>query len=240
MKVHDVAQGSLQWLELRAGKPTASEFKALVTSKWKIRTGEGVRTYLATKLAERWLQGPLPGFSSFAVEQGHLREERAIKWFQAEYGLTVQRPGFITSDDGRIGCSPDGLLEDGTGLEVKSPAPQTHVGYLIEGVVPEEYLVQVHGGMLVTGARLWRFVSYNPAFPALVVPVHRDEAICATIQEALDSFNADLEEAYDMLVRLNDGPPPKREVFKPTDDVDPRTLLFQGLPGEHSEVGNMP
>ena len=54
MKVHDVSQGSLEWLQLRAGVPTASEFDSLVSPTWEIRKGDMPRTYLHKKLAEWW------------------------------------------------------------------------------------------------------------------------------------------------------------------------------------------
>lgn len=229
MKTIDVIQGSLQWLIARAGMPTASEFKALVTPKWEIRRGKGVKTYVAIKAAERWTKRPLPGFSTFATEQGKIREDKAVPWFELEYGMTLQRPGLITDDAGLIGCSPDAMLEDGTGLEIKCPEPQTHVKYVLDRCCPDDHLAQVHGGMLVTGAARWTFMSYSPRYPALVVPVRRDEKIIAVLREALDQFLVELQAAYDELLELNGGPPPEPEPLRFSDNDDPRKHLFEGL-----------
>src|ERR1700733_12389573 len=65
MKLHDVQQGSVEWLNLRAGLPTASDFDALVSPLGKVRTGEGVKSFLAKKVAEAWQGGPLLEFNTW-------------------------------------------------------------------------------------------------------------------------------------------------------------------------------
>ena len=46
MKTHNCQQGSTEWFQARRGVISASEIDALVTPLWKVRTGEGVQTYL--------------------------------------------------------------------------------------------------------------------------------------------------------------------------------------------------
>ena len=189
MKIHDCLQGSAQWFKLRAGIPTASEFHRLVTPKWKIKTGDGPHTYMCEKLAEAWTGMPLPQVASFgALEQGTILEEEALPFYELTEGHALTRVGFITADSGRIGCSPDGMLDDGTGIEIKCPQAQTHVSYLLDGVVPDDYLAQVHASMLVTGAPVWRFMSYRRNFPPLLIEVARDEEIQKVLRAALDIF----------------------------------------------------
>lgn len=214
-------QGSLEWLALRAGVVTASEFDNIVSpGKWEVRTGETPKTYLATKLAERWLGSPLPGGMTIEMEAGQIREEEAIPWFEFSKGMQIDRVAFVTTDDGKIGCSPDGLIGETSGVEIKCPLAHTHVKYLMAGTVPNDYLCQVHGAMLVTGRTTWQFVSYRRRFPALIVRVERDERICAMLKEALDTFNAKLDAAFDRLCELNGGPP-KRPVISQTKQTEP-------------------
>lgn len=217
MKIHEAAQGTQAWLEARAGIPTASEFHRLLTPKFEARTGEMVKSYLAQKLAEKWA-GPLLSGSSFAMEQGTILEDIAIPWYEFRYDIDIQRVGLITTDDGRIGCSPDGLLvremEDHfetCGLEIKCPEPTNHVKYLLNGVVPDDYLTQVHGSLFVTEMESWTFVSYRRGFPALVLGVIPDEEIQEKIAEALAAFLAKLDSAWQRLCEMNGGPPEKRE-----------------------------
>src|SRR6478609_4566886 len=101
MKIHDCEQGTTKWYEARAGIPTASEMCNLLTPLFRHRAGEAPRAYLASKIAEAWLGGPLAGFTSWQTEQGYLREERAVPWYEMEHDTTIHRVGFITTDDGR-------------------------------------------------------------------------------------------------------------------------------------------
>ncbi len=199
MKVYDkIEQASLDWLRLRIGKVTASEFDNLVTMDFTPRKGDTPETYLCTKVAEAWRGEPLPGFGSFSTDQGSILEEEIIPWYNLEFDTEIQRVGFIEGDDGRCGCSPDGLLGDDGGIELKAPAAHTHVKYLKRGAVPNDYIAQVHFSMFVTGRKWWKFVSYRRKFPALVLTIDRDESICARIASVLSRFYID----YDKLIEL--------------------------------------
>ena len=193
MKIHDVAQGSPSWFLARMGVVTASEVDALVTPKWKVREGEAVHTYVYRKLAEKLVNWSPEMLSGYAVDQGKILETMALPWFEFETGRKVKRVGFITTDCGRYGCSPDGMLEDGSGLEVKSPQAPNHIKYLLEGKLPDDYAPQVHFSMFVTGAPYWTFVSFNQRLTPFVLRVDRDEAIQAKLSEAVTQFSFTFE-----------------------------------------------
>lgn len=208
MKIIDAKQGSLEWRDARLGIATASEMDALISPKGEIRTGDMPATYLAKKLAERWRGEPADDdFWSQAMEQGSLREGEAIPWFELRYEREIRRVGFITTDDGSAGCSPDGLFADDTGIEVKCPKPYTHVSWLIGGKLPKDHVAQVQGSMLVTGAPHWTFFSYARRLPPLVVTVERDEKFIASLSEALAAFNERLADGWARLVEMNGGEP---------------------------------
>lgn len=207
MKIHPAQQNSLAWLQARAGVPTASEWDQLVTPEFKIRTGEMPKTYLARKVAEAWQGGPLPGWNTIDMDLGKILEEEAIPWFEMETGLSVQRVGLCLTDDERLGCSPDGLIGDDSGIEIKCPEAHTHTRYVLGGVLPKDYSIQVHGAMLVTGRRSWTFLSYRRHFPPLMLTIERDEEIQETLRTALDEFLARYENAMKRMTELNGGPP---------------------------------
>ena len=207
MKIIDCEQGSTAWSQARLGVVTASEIDALVTPLWKIRTGEGVETYLHKKLAEKLLNYPQDSGTSYAMDQGSIVEKIALPWFEFQYDTTVRRVGFCLSDDGRTGCSPDGLIGDDMGLEVKSPQPATHLKYLLRGEVPPEYLPQIHFSMLVTGRPRWTFVSFSRQFPPLVVPVMQDKQIQQVLQGAVDLFAQKFDAALARINALNPQQP---------------------------------
>lgn len=212
MKVHSVEQGSVEWMQLRAGIPTVSEFDALITPLGEIRTGETPKTYLAKKVAEAWQGGPLLEFNVFDMEAGQVLEKEARPWFEARYEVDIKTVGFITTDDGRIGCSPDGLIGDHSGLEIKCPKVETHVGYLLNGKLPKDYVAQVHGSMFVTGYQTWNFLSYRRRFPNLVIKVERDDKIQVALKQALGEFLQKFDAAMKRMEEINGGPRPQRYV----------------------------
>ncbi len=157
MKIHDCQQGTLEWTRLHFGIPTASGLDNLLTPEFELRKGELPKTYVYKKVAEKLQGRPLIdlGASSFMLEQGMIIEEEARPWYALEYDKHVHQVGFITTDDGRFGCSPDGLIlqtgldgdirhlfktfspsDECVGLEIKSPAAHTHVKYLVNGTLP--------------------------------------------------------------------------------------------------------
>ena len=188
-KIHDINQGDADWLALRIGKVTASEMDNLVSPEFKVRDGATPYTYLCQKVAESYSGKPLPGFTSFATEQGELLEIEARGWYALEHtDRKVINVGFVEHDSGRCGCSPDALLGEDGGLEIKCPQATNHVRYLLDGTLPKDYAAQVHMSLYVTGRKFWRFVSYHRGYPAFVLNVERDAAIMAKIDAALAQF----------------------------------------------------
>ncbi len=218
MKIIDVKQHSQEWIEARCAIPTASEFHNLITPKGKIRDGEMPKSYLARKLAEKW-GGPLPGFGSWAMDNGNILEGEALPYVEFEYNWQVQRVGFITTDDGRVGCSPDGLIGDFGGIEVKCPEAPTHVRYLMARGIPDDYAAQVQGSMFVTGRKQWTFLSYRRHYPPLIVHAVPDEEFQESLASALMLFCNDLQQSWDYLVELNGGPPPRRIPMTFSDEI---------------------
>ncbi len=203
MKIHDCQQGTLEWTKLHFGIPTASGLDNLLTPEFELRKGELPKTYVYKKVAEKLQGRPLIDLSasSFMLEQGMIIEEEARPWFELEYDTKVHQVGFISADDGRFGCSPDGLIGD-FGLEIKSPAAHTHVKYLVNGVLPKEYVVQVYGSMFVTGFKRWMFASYRRGFPALVLEIQRDEKAMSAIANAIDSFHREFDRAMERISNI--------------------------------------
>lgn len=214
----DVQQNSLEWLVARAGLVTASEFDNIVTPKFESRKGQMPKTYMALKLAERWTGGPMPGAMTLDMESGKILEEVAVPWWNLEMGPTIERVGLCKTDDGRLGCSPDGLLGEDSGIEIKAPLIKTHISYLLAGIVPEDYLPQVHGAMLVTGRPRWVFMSFCRTFinAPLIVTVERDEEIQRKLSDALIDFLVKFEFEWNRLCEMNGGEPVRRPITRPT------------------------
>jgi hypothetical protein len=215
MKIHrELQQKTWPWFEARAGKISGSELGNLITDKGKIRdwkTGMP-NSYLHRKLAEKWRGAPMETFTgSRQTDQGNILEPQARNYFAALLESDITEIGGMESDDGRLWCSPDGIIGETVGLEIKCPNADTHVGWLLDGPhVPEEHVLQVQFALFVTGWPTWRFLSYVKDMPHLAVNVTPDDELQETIMEAVACFKAKFDADWDRLCELNGGPPPPR------------------------------
>jgi hypothetical protein len=190
MKEHTVIQGSREWYQLRLGKPTASQFHRIVTPTGRLSTQANVYMYrlICERLLKESMDDQLGGVQW--VERGQEMQPNAIAQFQLEHDVRVRPIGFATSDDGRMGCSPDGIVmgrKDHRGLEIKCPAPWTHMGYLLEGG-PADYRPQVQGQILVCGFDAVHFYSYHPLMPPCHIINYPDPAFLRILSGTMEAF----------------------------------------------------
>lgn len=188
-------QGTPEWHKARAGIPTASNFNRIITSKGE---PSKQREQYILELAAAAVAGPEgESFDTYWMKRGRDLEPSAIALYEFETGNEAHSVGFVYRDeDRRVGCSPDNLAwEDGVmgGLEVKSPAPKTHVAYLLANKLPSEYFHQVQGCMWVTGAPWWDFESYCPGMRPLLVRTYPDATYHEALSRAIPTFLRDLD-----------------------------------------------
>jgi hypothetical protein len=189
VKIIDCKQGTLEWLQARRGIPTASQFDRILTPK-TMKLSAAADDYICELIGDMLRLTPpaAEGYLSPAVQHGIETEAEARRWYSLEADADVQQVGFVLSDDGRFGCSPDGLVGDDGGLELKCPQPKHQIKYLLAGTLPDEYRAQVHGSLIVTGRAYWSFASYCPGLPPLLLRIEPDE-YTARLREALDQFH---------------------------------------------------
>lgn len=186
MIVHRVAQGSEAWAALRRGIPTASEFGRIVTPGGRLSAQ--ARQYARLLAAEELLDRSLIALDELdLIARGKALEAEAARLYEAEFDIETEPVGLITTDDGRIGASPDRLVGSDGILEIKCPLPQTHIGYIIDGF-PDKYKPQVQGQLLVSEREWCHWLSYHPELPPVLRKVPRDEDYIALLREALDRF----------------------------------------------------
>ena len=178
-----VQQGTDEWLQARLGLLTASNFSKFMTPGGKPSSqAEGEINKL---IAERITGQRADIFTTPWMERGTELEPKARELFEFMTNHSVNQVGLMVMDDYQIGCSPDGIIGS-AGLEIKCPAPATHVKYLRSaGTLPDEYTAQVQGSMLVTGFDSWYFMSFHPLMEPLVLCVERDQAYIDKLQAML-------------------------------------------------------
>lgn len=193
LEILDCEQSSAEWFAARSGIVTASEFKT-VMREGKSGSASVTRAAYMRKLAGEILTGdPAPeGYSNPFMERGKELEDEARDLF-AMRGHEPMRVGFIRNDDVRAGCSPDSLIGDDSGLEIKVAIPAVQIERLQRGRLPPEHVGQVQGSMWITGRPTWHFMSYCPKLPPLILEIGRDEAKVAEIAKAVAAFNDELD-----------------------------------------------
>jgi len=200
---HDLEQGSIEWFEARAGLPTASEFKTVQASGKG--GGESITRakYLRTLAGEILTGEPAPsGYTNDHMARGHEQEDDARRLFSLITDFEPIRVGFVR--EGRAGCSPDSLIGENAGLEIKCAIPAVQIERLQLGRLPPEHVAQVQGSLWVTGRQHWHFVSYCPRLPPLIVKVERDEMYIAQLAKAVEAFNEELDSIVDAIRTYQD------------------------------------
>ena len=195
MEVFDVEQGEAEWFQCRLGIPTASKF-ATVMAK-----GEGkTRSEYLRRLAGEILTGePSESFQSVHMERGKLMEDEARETYAFIESVEIKRVGFIRN--GNKGASPDSLLGDNGGLEIKTALPHIQIDRLERDRLPPEHKAQVQGNLWISEREFWDFVSFWPKLPMLTVRVYRDEDYIRQMSDEIDRFNDELAELVERIRR---------------------------------------
>ena len=175
MIIHEMPQRSDEWHAVRRGKVTATSFPTMANGrKATIET-------LCMKTATERITGAAEenGFVSEAMMAGIELEAKAREAYEDLKWAPVQEVGFLELDE-YVGASPDGLVGDAGGVEIKCPQQHTHTRYwLSKDKAWGEHKWQIQGALWITGREWWDFISYCPVFPVgkrlLVVRVLPDK-----------------------------------------------------------------
>jgi hypothetical protein len=201
IEIFNCEQGTPEWFTCRKGIPTASAFATVMAKGRGGGESKGRADYM-NRLAREVITGrpQLPTFSNEHTERGHAHEDRAREVYCFTKGIEVQRVGFIRN--GQIGCSPDSLVGDDGGLEIKCPTAEIQKKRISLGdKLPSEYKAQVQGCMYVTGRDWWDFESYFDGLEAVIINVRRDDTYIRKMAEALAIFNDELAELVEKMKR---------------------------------------
>lgn len=191
-----IIQGSPEWHAKRLKKFTASKAVKLVADAkrdmtedelkaWKLANptskakqcvdphllADGAQTYVLEVASERLTGLPAEKvFENDAIHWGKEHEPIAKQLYAAVYEVEVTEIDFVDYLD-YGGASPDGLIGDDIGMEIKCPISQAiHLSYRtlqnyqdLKDNHPSHYW-QIMFGLLATGRKFWKFVSYHPHF----------------------------------------------------------------------------
>lgn len=206
---HQVEQNSPEWQALRAGMPTASDFKRILTPTGKVSTQ--ARDYACELVAERLGGHAVNAWGgNYWTERGHGVEAEARDWYAFERGVEVTPGDFWTDDEGRWGASPDGLIGADGGIEIKSLKAGNVISAWLDWhdnkAVPAEYMPQIQGNLLVTGRAWWDLVIYHPTIPEAnsIIRVLPDEEYQAKLLAGLTEVVRLRDEIISKIKGLNE------------------------------------
>lgn len=193
VEIIDVQQNTPEWHQARLGLPTASKFSTVLA---KGKTAGAVsltrRSYLYELAGEIITGERVEGYKNDHMERGHAMEGEARNTYAFMNDVQPVQVGFVRN--GKAGCSPDGLVGDDGGCEIKSKLPALLIEAHLrsDGSIPPEHVAQVQGSLWVCEREWWDFVAYWRRMPILVRRVYRDEAYIKNLASEVDRFNDEL------------------------------------------------
>jgi hypothetical protein len=203
MNSHDLIQGSEEWRLARCGSVGASSIHEIM-ARTKSGYGASRANLMARLIAERLTGSPQDTYTNASMQWGvdHEAEARAAYSFYSDFAVVeiglIRHPAI----DGAH-CSPDGLIGEDGGLELKAPNTSTHINTLLSESFDEKYYLQCQWCMACTKRAWWDLCTFDPRMPEHMrywcKRVHRDDALIATLEHEVSEF---LREVADKVAAL--------------------------------------
>jgi len=207
MTVHQVAQRSPEWYQLRAGRLTGSRAKHILAAGRGKEEAVGRRDLRYQLAAERLTNLPQEDtYINSAMQWGIDHEAEAIAAYESATRQMVEAVGFCAHDELLAGTSPDGFVGEDGAVSIKCPKTATHCGYLRSDVEPADHAAQNTHELWLTGRAWMDFVSYDPRLPSelqlWILRVTRTEKDLAAYDQVARLFLAQVDEEVQALEAL--------------------------------------
>lgn len=196
----DIIQGTDEWKTAKAGKPSTSGFKKLLTPvKWE--PSKSRFPYMRHLAAEVEAGRMLGWGGNAATRRGHEFEPEARKLYAWLNHVEVQEVGLCyLNESRRVVASPDGLkVGQRGGLEIKCRDAEKHINYRLTQKLTDDDWVQCQGCLYVTGYDYWDFFAYHPDLKPFQTRVLPDEKFLVKLHFELQKFCEDLQKLIERL-----------------------------------------
>lgn len=193
---YDLEQGSDEWFAARCGLLTASEMKLIITpAKLQAASNDKQRAHLFELVAQRITNYVEPQYIGDDMLRG-IADEVEAKILYSKHYTPTSEVGFVTNNKWgfTLGYSPDALVGDDGQIECKSRRQKYQIETIAGNKMPDDYLVQVQTGLLVTEREWCDFVSYSAGLPMFTKRIYADEKAQEAIVSAAKSFYDAMEE----------------------------------------------
>jgi len=157
------------------------------------KSSEARQKYMREVVFEILSGTPKQSATAKAMDWGKDIEQYAREAYETKTGEFATIAEFQTHKDMQfVGSSPDFLIGEDGGAEIKCPHDEgKHVLTLLNGM-PEEHMAQIQGNMFVTGRNWWDFVSYDPRqaepYRIYIQRIERDDIFIEKLREELLKF----------------------------------------------------
>lgn len=196
LQAYEYNHGEISVLKSGAGKGEIKVYRcdanqALDLHDDTIIFGAGALTYMFKLIGERITGEPVAQVSTWAMQRGHELEPIARELYMMQQDEQASICGFITNKG--CGYSPDALIGENGLLEIKTKEPHLQAELIYNGVIPDEHIAQIQGGIWLTDRDWCDFASYCPNMPLFVRRAHADLEYQANIDWRIGRFYAELE-----------------------------------------------
>jgi hypothetical protein len=210
---------------LRDGKPiktlhsvrtqTAAARAAFEPPVIKVADNDTSRAVTATLALER-----INGWSEEArmtadMWRGVEHEPIARDAYSEHHAPATEFGFMVREEDGwKLGLSPDGVVGDDGLIEIKCLRAKGHLGTILTGRVPSQYVPQCQAALLVSGRKWLDFVSFHGGMPLKVIRVYPDPDWFAAIEAACRRFEGDVTALINDYTTAADGLPMTERVLE--------------------------
>ena len=225
-------QGSDEWEKIRLGRFTASEMFRLMECgkrpmtpeelKARPKSGKGSQTtlvpdpskmgpkgikYIREKVWEALTGKQVWQSYAYPLVYGKEQEPFAVECFEQRTGLKCDTTGFHAYTD-HAGGTPDRLIGDKEGLEVKCPSSEEQVNYLmlndlwdLKGEYPNHYW-QCVSLLVFTTRDKWHFCTFDPRMMQEKHQLSHIEIPADKVEEDMDAVGKAIEGAVTEKLKL--------------------------------------
>lgn len=200
----EVEQGTPEWHRMRAGVITASRVHDIIKKGRAKGSYSAARQVYMNELIAQVCTGLLPDqLTAKQVLWGHENEPKALALYDPFEDKQINQIAFIYGLDMRCGVSPDALVNDNGGLEIKCPwTTSQYIDQLLGGEPKPEYLTQMQYSMWVTGREYWDFANYDPRMKKKNIHVVKHEPdlkLFKIFDEEIPKFIKDMDEKLESI-----------------------------------------